>query len=75
MNTNATQDIVIYQTKDGSSQLKVRLKEDTLWLDAHQIAELFERDRTVIVRHIRNVYSTGELDRDSTCAKNAQVEY
>ena len=73
MNQDVTQDIVIYQTRDGKSQLKVRLKEDTLWLDAHQIAELFERDRTVIVRHIRNVYSTGELDRDSTCAKNAQV--
>jgi len=46
---------------------------ETVWLDAHQMAKLFGRDRTVIVRHIRNVYNTKELDSNSTCAKNAQV--
>ena len=64
--------IVIYQTAKGP-ELEVRLKEETVWLDAHQLAALFGIDRTGIVRHISNVYKTGELDRDSTCAKIAQV--
>ena len=64
--------IVIYQTAKGP-ELEVRLKEETVWLDAHQIAALFDIDRTGIVRHISNVYKTGELDRDLTCAKIAQV--
>jgi len=66
-------EIVLYRTDDGGPALDVRLERDTVWLDAHQMAELFGRDRTVIVRHIGNVYATGELQRESTCAKNAQV--
>jgi hypothetical protein len=66
-------EVVMYQAADGGPALDVRLDRDTVWLDAHQMAELFGRDRTVIVRHIRNVYFTGELQRESTCAKNAQV--
>lgn len=66
-------EVLLYQSDDGGPALDVRLERDTVWLDAHQMAELFGRDRTVIVRHIRNVYTSGELHRDSTCAKNAQV--
>jgi hypothetical protein len=66
-------EIVIYQPAEGDPRLEVRLARDTLWLDAHQMASLFERDRTVILRHVRNVYATGELSPESTCAKNAQV--
>jgi len=66
-------DIVIYQTEDGQTSLEVSLVEDTVWLDTHQMADLFQRDRTVVVRHIRNIYKTGELLTDSTCAKIAQV--
>jgi hypothetical protein len=66
-------EIVLYRSADGGPALDVRLERDTVWLDAHQMAELFGRDRTVIVRHIRNVYATGELQRETTCAKNAQV--
>jgi prophage maintenance system killer protein len=66
-------EVVLYQASDGGPALDVRMERETVWLDAHQMAELFGRDRTVIVRHIRNVYSTGELQRESTCAKNAQV--
>jgi death-on-curing family protein len=66
-------EIILYQPREGGPALDVRLERNTVWLDAHQIAVLFGRDRTVIVRHIRNVYTTGELVRDSTCAKNAQV--
>ena len=66
-------EIVLYQTEDGKTRLDVRLEKETIWLDAHQIAALFERDRSVIVKHIRNIYKTSELSPDSTCAKNAQV--
>lgn len=65
--------IVLYQTPDGSISIDVRLEKETLWMDAHQMARLFGRDRSVIVRHIRNIYETNELDQTSTCAKNAQV--
>ena len=66
--------IVIYQPPEGGGPtLDVRLDRETVWLDAHQMAALFGRDRTVIVRHIRNVYAAGELARETTCAKNAQV--
>lgn len=66
-------DIIIYTTEDGKETFEVNLKEETVWLDAHQLARLFERDRSVIVKHINNVYKTKELDKKSTCAKIAQV--
>ena len=66
-------EIVLYRGKDGRTSLDVRLEQETVWLDAHQMATLFGRDRTVIVRHIRNIYATNELDQTSTCAKIAQV--
>ncbi|MBA7565715.1 hypothetical protein ES708_07400 [subsurface metagenome] len=68
-----TGEIVIYQMEGGQASLEVNLVEDTVWLDTHQMAELFQRDRTVIVRHVRNIYKTSELLRGSTCAKIAQV--
>jgi len=66
-------DIVLYKSKDGSVKLDVQLKEETIWLDAHKMAELFGRDRSVVLKHIRNIYNTRELQRASTCAKIAQV--
>ena len=68
------QKIVIYQTEDGETQIDVRLENDTVWLTQAQMAELFQTDRTSIVRHINNIYKVEELDRDSTCAKIAQVQ-
>jgi hypothetical protein len=65
--------IVLYQSPDGSISIDVRFEKETLWMDAHQMARLFGRDRSVIVRHIRNMYETNELDQASTYAKNAQV--
>ena len=67
--------IVIYQTEDGQIQVDVRLENDTVWLTQAQMAELFETDRTSIVRHINNIYKVEELDRESTCAKNAHVPF
>ncbi|MEN6467671.1 MAG: RhuM family protein [Smithella sp.] len=55
------------------NHLEVRLEQDTVWLDAHLIAGLFEVGRTVIVKHIGNIYKTGELSEKATCAKIAQV--
>ncbi len=65
--------IIIYQSEDGNAALEVNLREETVWLDAHQVALLFDRERSVVVKHIHNIYRTKELERKSTCAKNAQV--
>ncbi len=66
--------IIIYQTEDGQTQIDVRLENETVWLTQAQMAELFETDRTSIVRHINNIYRVDELDRVATCAKIAQVQ-
>ncbi len=66
--------IVIYQTEDGHTQIDVRLENETVWLTQAQMAELFQTDRTSIVRHINNIYKVDELDPSSTCAKIAQVQ-
>jgi len=66
--------IIIYQTEDGQTQIDVRMENETVWLTQAQMAELFETDRTSIVRHINNIYKVEELDRESTCAKIAQVQ-
>ena len=64
---------IIYQTEDGQTQIDVRLESETVWLTQAQMAELFQTDRTSIVRHINNIYKVEELERESTCAKIAQV--
>ena len=77
-------EIVIYQAPDGGVEMEVRLEKETIWLNLNQTAELFQRNKSVISRHLRNVYKEGELDRRATVAKNAttaadgktyQVEY
>lgn len=65
--------IMIYQTADGQSSVNVRLENDTVWLTQAQMAELFQKDRTVIGRHIHNVYKERELERETTCAKFAHM--
>ncbi len=66
--------IIIYQTPDGKTSVDVKLENDTVWLTQYQIADLFQTDRTSIGRHIRNIYASDELAKDSTCAKIAQVQ-
>ena len=66
-------EIVIYQSEDGKTQLDVKLEGETVWLTQAQMSELFQTDRTVINRHVRNIYKSGELEEEATCAKNAQV--
>ena len=66
--------IVIYQTEDGQTQIDVRVENETVWLTQAQMAELFQTDRTSIVRHINNIYKVEELEREATCARIAQVQ-
>ena len=63
--------IIIYQTADNQTQIDVRMENDTVWLTQAQMADLFQKDRTVISRHIRNVFKEGELDESLVCAKFA----
>ena len=65
--------IIIYTTEDGSTNLQVKMENETVWLTQSQMAELFGRDRTVIARHINNCFKEGELDRNITCAKFAHM--
>ena len=70
--TNNGSSIVLYTTDDGNTQLEVKLENDTVWLTQSQMAELFGRDRSVIARHIKNIFKEGELEEALVCAKNAQ---
>lgn len=66
--------IIVYQSDDGKSVIDVRLKDETVWLSLKQLSELFDRDKSVISRHLRNIFETGELQREATVAKNATVQ-
>ena len=66
--------LVIYEAPDGTIALDVRLEGESVWLTQAQMAELFQTDPSVIVKHISNIYRTGELDEEGTCAKNAHVQ-
>ena len=63
--------IEIYTSPDGSTQVEVQFEGDTFWLNLNQISSLFEKDKSVISRHLKNVFTSGELIRDSVVAKNA----
>lgn len=70
---NLSDKIVIYRTADGQTTVDVKMDGDTVWLSQAQMAELFQTDRTSILRHIKNIYKTGELEENPTCAFFAQV--
>ena len=57
--------IVIYTTEDGSTNLQVKMENETVWLTQSQMAELFHKDQSVIARHISNVFKEGELEKGS----------
>ena len=63
--------IIMYTTEDGLTKIEVTFDEDTVWLSLEQMAELFQRDKSTISRHIKNIFSEGELARDSVVAKFA----
>ena len=60
--------IVIYQTEDGQTQIDVRMDNETVWLTQQQIAELFGTQRPAITKHLKNIYASKELDENSTCS-------
>lgn len=67
-------EIVIYQTPDNQTQVEVKFEGETFWLSLNQIAQLFDRDKSVISRHLRNIYKEGELEQGATVAKNTTVQ-
>lgn len=66
--------VVVYQSSDGVVQLDVQLADETVWLTLNQLSILFDRNKSVISRHISNIYNEGELSREATVAKNATVQ-
>ena len=66
-------EVVIFQAKDGETKLEVHLAQDTVWLSQEQMAELFGRERSVITKHLRNVFKEGELEEPSVRAKYAHT--
>ena len=65
---------LLYQTPDGDSQIEVKLQNDTVWLSLDQMAELFQRNKSTISRHIKNVLEDGELQEETTIANFATVQ-
>ena len=65
--------VVLYQDPDGKVTLDVRLDRDTLWLNQKQMAELFATERSVITKHLRNIFKSGELEKEAVCAKFAHT--
>ena len=81
---NQKSNMIIYTTEDGLTKIETTFDEDTVWLSIDQMAELFQRDKSTISRHIKNVFSEGELQRESVVAnfattaadgKTYQVDY
>src|SRR6185312_13854236 len=64
-------EIIIYQEKDNSTRIEVQFDNDTFWLSLNQISTLFERDKSVISRHLKNIFESDELKKEVVVAKNA----
>ena len=82
--TQSMGQVTLYRSEDGGETLEVRLEHETVWLTLNQMAELFERDKSVVSRHLQRIFASDELDRKAVVAKNAttaadgktyQVEY
>ena len=68
MESNNKGNILLYQTEDGQSKIEVTLNNNTVWLTADQMAELFQRNKSTISRHIKNVFDDGELKQEVVVA-------
>ena len=66
--------IELYQADSGETEISVKLEDDTVWLSLNQISDLFHRDKSVVSRHIWNVFKEEELVREATVAKYATVQ-
>jgi hypothetical protein len=74
MDSNQNSQLILYQTEDGQTQIQVVMQDETVWLTQKEMAELFQRDKSVISRHIQNVFKEGELEPKATVAKIAIVQ-
>ena len=66
-------EIIIYQTEDGLTKIDVSMQDETVWLTQEQMAELFQRDKSTISRHIKNIFAEGELDEKVVVAEFATI--
>lgn len=73
IDNNLENNIIIYQTNDGQTQVEVRFEHDTIWLSQAQMAELFDKDSDTIGLHLKNIYNSGELDENSTTEQSSVV--
>jgi hypothetical protein len=71
---NTDSQFLLYQTEDGQTRIEVQFRGETVWLSLNQMAELFQRDKSVISKHIRNIFAEGELTAEATVAKYATVQ-
>jgi hypothetical protein len=69
----ANSEILLYQTEDGQTKIDVRLEDETVWLSQAQMGELFQKERSVITKHINNIFIEGELDEELVCANFAHT--
>ena len=67
-------EFLLYTAPDGGVKIEIYFRNETVWLTQQKIADLFGVDRTVITKHLKNIFVEGELNKESTCAKIAQVQ-
>ena len=70
-NVKSNGDVIIYQSEDGATKINVNLQDETVWLSIDQMSDLFQRDKSTISRHIKNIFIEGELQSNSVVAKFA----
>lgn len=75
MNQKPNTDIVMYTTEDGLTKIEATFDEDTVWLSLDQMADLFQKNKSTISRHIKNIFTEGEVQPEATVAKFATVQY
>jgi len=73
MKPESKSEIILYQTEDNRTRIEVRLENETVWLTQAQLADLFQRERSVITKHIRNIFEEGELVEKAVCANYART--
>lgn len=67
-------EILLYQTEDGQTKIDVRLEEEPVWLSQKDMSDLFQKERNVITKHIKNVFKEGELEKIQVFARNTQAQ-
>lgn len=69
-----TNDFILYTAPNGTIKIEAYIQQETLWLTQQKIADLFGVDRSVVTKHLKNIYLEAELQKQATCAKFAQVQ-